>query len=169
VTYGEHLLRPILRAAWGADTCDPHDLSDWHPGNPARGQCGVTALIIQDLLGGELILGEVLVGGTKAGHHYWNRLPDGREVDLTADQFAAQEVVVGGRVQQRRPGPPARCRRQYETLRQRVLAALDGGAAQSGSSSWRLNRSSAPAGGHATASAIASPASRRSTSCQPSQ
>jgi hypothetical protein len=122
------LLRPILRASWGSDTCDPHDLANWHPGNPARGQCGVTALIVQDLLGGELILGEVFVGNTKVGHHHWNRLPGGRDVDLTADQFSPQEIVVGAQVQQRPPGPPRRCRQQYEILRQRVLAVLDGSA-----------------------------------------
>lgn len=118
-------LRPILRAAWGLDTCDPHDERDWHPGNPSRGQCGVTALIIQDLLGGELILGEVFVGDAQVGYHYWNRLPDGRDVDLTADQFYPREVIVGAQVQQRPPGTPRRCRQQYETLRRRVLAALD--------------------------------------------
>lgn len=77
------VLRPVLRAAWGPDTCDPHDLPDWRPDNPARGQCGVTALVVHDLLGGDLILGEVLVDGAKVGHHYWNRLPDGSEADLT--------------------------------------------------------------------------------------
>ena len=51
------LLEPALRAGWGADTCDPHDEPDWHPGNAARGQCGVTALLVQDLLGRELIIG----------------------------------------------------------------------------------------------------------------
>ncbi|MFG1677003.1 hypothetical protein [Micromonospora sp. NPDC049282] len=115
-------LRPILRASWGADTCDPHDLPDWHPGNPARGQCGVTALIVQDLLGGELVLGEVFVGDVRVGYHYWNRLPDGSDVDLTADQFHPQEAVVGGQVQRRPPGPPGRCRQEYELLRRRVLA-----------------------------------------------
>jgi len=124
------LLRPMLRAGWGADTCDPHDLHDWHPGNAARGQCGPTALIVQDLLGGELILGEVFAADAKVGYHYWNRLPDGHDVDLTADQFYPQEVVVGGQVQQRPPGPPRRCRRQYEILRHRVLATLYGSAAE---------------------------------------
>ncbi|MBO4206932.1 YunG family protein [Micromonospora echinofusca] len=118
------VLRRILRASWGADTCDPHDVPDWRPDNPARGQCGVTALIVQELLGGELILGEVVVQDTRTGHHYWNRLPDGRHVDLTADQFRPGEVVVGGQVQQRPPGAPRRCRAQYEILRQRVLAEL---------------------------------------------
>jgi hypothetical protein len=90
----------------------------------------VTALIIQDLLGGELVLGEVFTEDTKVGYHYWNRLPGGRDVDLTADQFYPQEVVVGGQVQQRPPGPPRRCRRQYEILRHHVLATLYGNAAE---------------------------------------
>ena len=118
------LLRPILRAAWGLDTCDPHDLEDWRPENPARGQCGVTALVVQDLLGGDLVLGEVLVDGTKVGHHYWNRLPDGYDIDFTADQFYPAEVVSSGQVQHRPPDAPVRCREQYELLRRRVLAAL---------------------------------------------
>ena len=117
-------LRPILRAAWGPDTCDPHDLADWRPDNPARGQCGVTALVVQDLLGGDLVLGEVFVDRTKVGHHYWNRLPGGHDIDFTADQFHPAEVVTGGQVQHRPPDAPRRCREQYELLRRRVLAAL---------------------------------------------
>jgi mutator protein MutT len=118
------LLRPLLRAAWGPDTCDPHDLGGWEPGNPARDQCGTTALVVQDLLGGELILGEVHVGGAKIGHHYWNQLPDGTTVDFTADQFHPGEEVVGGEVRHRPPDAPRRCRGQYQLLRHRVLSAL---------------------------------------------
>jgi hypothetical protein len=117
-------LSEILRAAWGPDTCDPHDLDDWRPDNPARGQCGVTALVVQDLLGGDLILGEVFTGEIKVGHHYWNRLPDGSEVDFTASQFHPGEAVSGGQVQHRPPDAPRRCRQQYQLLRQRVLVAL---------------------------------------------
>ncbi|WP_189331272.1 YunG family protein [Actinoplanes ianthinogenes] len=118
---------PVLRSAWGRDTCDPHDLADWTPANPARGQCGVTALVVRELLGGELVLGEVFVGEDKVGHHYWNRLPDGREVDFTADQFRPDEVVTGGRVQEVPPGAPQRCRGQYQLLRERVFAQLGEG------------------------------------------
>lgn len=121
-------LAPILRSSWGADTCDPHDLP-WRPENPARGQCGVTALVVQDLLGGDLVLAEVVAGGRKVGHHYWNRLPEGREADLTADQFHLGEQLTGGVVQHRPPGPPNRCRAQYELLSERVAAALAGRAA----------------------------------------
>ncbi|GIF14097.1 YunG family protein [Actinoplanes teichomyceticus] len=119
-------LRTILRDAWGRDTCDPHDLADWTPGNPARGQCGVTALVVHELLGGSLVLGEVMVAGTRVGHHYWNRLPDGREVDFTADQFRPEETVTGGVLQQPPAGGPRRCREQWELLRGRVLAAVQG-------------------------------------------
>jgi 8-oxo-dGTP pyrophosphatase MutT (NUDIX family) len=118
------LLRPLVRAAWGPDTRDPHDLTGWEPGNPARDQCGTTALVVQDLLGGELILGEVHVDGAKIGHHYWNQLPDGTTVDLTADQFYPGEVVVGGEVRHRPPDAPRRCRGQYQLLRHRVFSAL---------------------------------------------
>jgi hypothetical protein len=113
-----------VRAGWGADTCDPADLADWHPDNPARGQCGVTALVLNDFFGGDLVLGEVHVAGERTGMHYWNRFGAGLEVDLTREQFRPEEVVVGGHVAQRPPGPPRRCREQYDLLRRRVLARL---------------------------------------------
>jgi len=118
------VLRPILRTSWGSDTCYPNVSDEWHPDNPGRGQCGMTALVVQDLLGGDLILGEVQVEGVKTSNHYWNQLPDGTAVDLTADQFLPGEVVCGGEVVHRPPDGPRRFREQYELLRERVLAAL---------------------------------------------
>lgn len=46
-------LERAIRASWSERTCDPVDLPDWSPENAARGQCGVTALVVQDLMGGE--------------------------------------------------------------------------------------------------------------------
>ncbi|MEU8005107.1 NUDIX hydrolase [Catellatospora sp. NPDC049111] len=117
-------LRPVVRNAWGPDTCDPIDLADWRPENPSRGQCGVTALVVHDLLGGELVLGEVFEDGVRRGYHYWNRLPDGTEVDLTRDQFRPGETVTGGVDVVRPAGSPNRCRGQYELLRHRVHSGL---------------------------------------------
>ncbi len=57
-------LRPYFRSAWGADTSYP----DSPPQNPARDQCGMTALV-EDILGGDLVIGEVHVGGVQIGHH----------------------------------------------------------------------------------------------------
>lgn len=118
------MLLPILQRSWGPDTCDPSDLADWHPGNPSRGQCGATALVVREILGGDLVLGRVLAGGRPAGHHYWNRLADGSEVDLTRDQFSPDEVVSAGVVVAVPAGPPRRCRGQHALLRHRVLTGL---------------------------------------------
>ncbi|GAA2846665.1 hypothetical protein Acy02nite_04480 [Actinoplanes cyaneus] len=118
------MLAPILRAAWSRDTCDPHDLPVWTPANPSRGQCGVTALVVQELLGGELLLGEVLVGGVKVGHHWWNRLPVGRDVDLTAGQFRPEEIVTGAVPYPAPTAGPRRITAQWQLFRGRVMAAL---------------------------------------------
>jgi hypothetical protein len=113
-----------MRAGWGADTCDPADVADWRPDNPTRGQCGVTALVLHDLFGGDLMFGEVRVAGERTGVHYWNRFGGGLEIDLTREQFGPEEVVSGQRVVVRPDGPPKRCRAQYELLRERVLRSV---------------------------------------------
>src|ERR1700724_3464771 len=42
-----------LAQAWSRDTSS--DAEHWSASNPAWGQCAVTALIVQDLLGGHLL------------------------------------------------------------------------------------------------------------------
>jgi hypothetical protein len=117
-----------VRASWSAETCDPADMpadmDEWRPDNPARGQCGVTAFVVQDLFGGDLVLGEVHVDGRKVENHYWNRFGHGLDVDLTREQFRSEQVVVGGEVVIRPPDAPRRCREEYELLRDRVMARL---------------------------------------------
>jgi len=72
-------LAAALRSAWGPDTSTE---DAWSASLPERGQCAVTALIVQDAFGGALLRAKV------AGEsHYWNRLPSGEEVDLTRGQF----------------------------------------------------------------------------------
>jgi len=117
-------LQDALRSSWGPDTCDPVDVADWHAGNPARGQCGVTVLVVNDLLGGDLLMAEVFyTDGTRQGVHYWNRIGL-LDVDLTRGQFTSGEHVGTGTVLPRPPHPPTRCLEEYELLRTRVLAAL---------------------------------------------
>src|ERR1700733_7838695 len=118
-------LEAAIRAAWALDTCDPVDADDWSAANPSRGQCGSTALTVHDLLGGDLMIAEVLrTDGSRQGVHYWNLLPDGTELDWTREQFASNEVVQEPRIVQRPAGLPKRGTRQYLTMRQRVLTAL---------------------------------------------
>jgi hypothetical protein len=69
-------LLPILRGAWSLETS-----SQWLAGNPACGQCNVTALVVHDLFGGDILKTEA-----PGGWHFYNRV-DGRRHDLTASQF----------------------------------------------------------------------------------
>lgn len=74
------VLDGILRRAWSADTsADPEN---WTPERPSHGQCAVTALVVQDFLGGRLMKGEV-----NGVSHYWNKVGGGTAIDLTWDQF----------------------------------------------------------------------------------
>lgn len=117
-------LRSHFLAAWGPDTCYPNMREEWTAETPSRDQCGMTALVVQDILGGDLVLAEVHVAAAQVGHHYWNRLPDGSDVDLTADQFLSEEQVIGGKVVVRPPDAPRYHREQYELLRRRVLESM---------------------------------------------
>ena len=82
---GLEALASALRAAWRADTSDTPDL--WSEENPARGQCAVTAKVVQDHFGGTLMIADVLRDGEPVEKHCWNVLPSGDHVDLTAEQF----------------------------------------------------------------------------------
>ena len=72
-------LRRELQQHWRADTSFWPDA--WTPDRPSFGQCAVTALLVHDRFGGELL--RTMNQGVL---HYWNRL-DGVDVDLTRDQF----------------------------------------------------------------------------------
>jgi hypothetical protein len=117
-------LHAAIRTSWSLDTCDPTDAEEWTPTNPSRGQCAVTALVVHDVFGGQLLEAEVhLEDGSPQGFHYWNRL-DGVEVDLTREQFTNQEVLQEPHVIDRRPEFPWRAQEQYLIFRERVHAAL---------------------------------------------
>jgi hypothetical protein len=122
-----HGVASALRASWSRATCDPEALDEWDEAHPARGQCGVTALVVQDLLAGDLLLAQVLdPEGRFQGWHYWNRLPSGTELDLTRSQFSDDELVQAPDVVHRPCRTPGRCREQYELLSARVASHLAG-------------------------------------------
>jgi hypothetical protein len=86
-TTDRQMFLEAVRAAWAASTSvDP---AGWDSRNPAWGQCAVTALVLQDEFGGELLRG--LVNGVS---HYFNRLPDGTDIDLTREQFGSGPIEV---------------------------------------------------------------------------
>src|ERR1044071_606171 len=113
-------IEAAIRASWGRETSDDPD--EWSEENPARGQCAVTALLIRELLGGEILIANVLRDGRRVDRHAWNRLPSGLRLDLTREQFvhgerfgepAAEEPVLTHRNPER-----------FATLRPRVRARL---------------------------------------------
>jgi hypothetical protein len=75
--------RRRLRSAWSAATS-----GKWREDAPALGQCSVTALLLHDRYGAEL-----LSTPTPWGPHFYNRL-GGERLDLTAEQFAALGAAV---------------------------------------------------------------------------
>jgi hypothetical protein len=66
----------VLLASWSQATS-----SKYTPENPTRGQCGVTTLVVNDFLGGEILKTPV-----EAGWHFYNRIA-GKRMDWTAAQF----------------------------------------------------------------------------------
>lgn len=79
-----------IRQSWGPDTV----LGTFDHECPAKGHCAVTALVIQDLFGGDII--RAVIPGL--GSHYWNRIAGMGEVDLTREQFARDLDIPRGAV-----------------------------------------------------------------------
>ncbi|WP_427108993.1 YunG family protein [Lysinibacillus xylanilyticus] len=75
--YTENDLLRALKKSWSI-----HSSSKWSIDNPAKGQCGVTTLVVNDIIGGKIYktwLGE--------GWHFYNIL-DGERKDFTQEQFS---------------------------------------------------------------------------------
>jgi len=77
-SFDESRVRRVLPQAWSLRTA-----VQWTAENPASGQCNVTAAVIHDLFGGEILRTQL-----PGVWHYYNRI-DGRRVDLTDSQFSA--------------------------------------------------------------------------------
>jgi hypothetical protein len=115
-------LQQAVRAAWCRETSDDPD--EWSFENPSRGQCGVTALVLRDYLGGELLIAPVLPadGSQPRERHCWNRLGSGLHIDLTREQFRNGETLGEAAVQE--PLVKTRGKDRYELLAARVRERL---------------------------------------------
>jgi hypothetical protein len=76
-------LRRAIRRCWSLETSP-----QWTPENPARGQYNVTALVVWDRFGGEILK-------TPVGNdwHFYNRVA-GTVYDLTAEQFSVPPAYL---------------------------------------------------------------------------
>ena len=84
-------LRIAIEGAWAADTSPIPEA--WSLGNPAAGHCEVTAFVLWEHLGGDLVTGQVFLDGEFQEHHQWNRV-GGVDVDLTFRQFRNGEEII---------------------------------------------------------------------------
>ncbi|MCA0250274.1 MAG: hypothetical protein LCH93_26985 [Proteobacteria bacterium] len=108
MTDAETKLLGKLRSAWSTETS-----GKWRPNNPACGQCSVTALVTQDLLGGDIL--KTSIDGQ---WHFYNRVA-GRRLDLTESQFERPleyQDLPSNRAEALEDTSP----RQYELLKRRV-------------------------------------------------
>jgi hypothetical protein len=113
-------LEEAMRAAWSAETAD--DPVSWSADNPAKDQCSVTALLVRELLGGEILIANVVKDGRRLERHAWNRLDSGIEIDLTRSQFRAGEQLGTPRVEE--PLLTGSRSRAYEVFASRVRGTL---------------------------------------------
>lgn len=79
-------LEAALKRSWNKETCYLPMQEQWTSENPAFGQRVITALIVQDFFGGEILFCEYQ-------NHFWNQLPDGIQIDLTRSQFPPDTVI----------------------------------------------------------------------------
>lgn len=71
----------LLQAGWSKDSCDKEEY--WDEGLPYIGQSGTTALLIQDLYGGEI---RYCTFSHKTKNHYFNVI-DGVLLDMTFEEL----------------------------------------------------------------------------------
>ena len=113
-------LTKALNMSWSAESSFLPE--QWSTDNPTRGQCAVTALVVQDYLGGEIIKCDV-VGDDDS--HFFNKLTNGTIVDLTKSQFDRSAVFENEQVADREkilsyPGT----RERYDLLKSVVVSSL---------------------------------------------
>lgn len=110
----KNLIENLLFQSWSSETS-----SLWSQDNPARGQCDVTAILINECFGGEIL--KTFIDGQP---HFYNCI-DGVNYDFTASQFqvlpeylnllADREEIFSNNLQ---------VKQQYEILRHRFKKLL---------------------------------------------
>lgn len=76
-------IRSILEKGWSEDTT--YEKEKYRKQSiPSWGQCYVTARTVHHIFGWDILH---YVKHKENINHFWNRLPDGQEIDFTSDQF----------------------------------------------------------------------------------
>jgi len=117
-------LEKLIKNSWGRDTCHYKFLWDDKSITDSAGHCRVVSLIVQDYFGGEIIYS--YVKGNKKWDHYWNKLPNGKEIDLTKDQFPKNIKFVKPKIITRKQVLKSeRTKKGYTLLKTKVRRKLE--------------------------------------------
>ncbi|MEM9473597.1 MAG: hypothetical protein AAGA00_16705 [Pseudomonadota bacterium] len=112
--FDETEMRAALLESWSLQTA-----KQWTQETPAAGQCNVTAVVVHDLFGGDILKTDL--PGYDVDHFY-NRI-DGVVVDLTDGQFSAP-VTYDDEPASREEAMQCVLASEYDTLRAALLARL---------------------------------------------
>ncbi|MBU8851919.1 hypothetical protein BGM24_08035 [Bacillus sp. FJAT-26377] len=105
-------LKKALYQSWSI-----HSSTKWTADNPVKGQCGVTALVVQDIKGGD-----ILKTPCKEGWHFYNQLNEQR-YDLTQEQFR-EPLHYADILSSREEAFMDTNKEQYEYLKKHVIAYI---------------------------------------------
>ncbi|REB76097.1 YunG family protein [Bacillus sp. 522_BSPC] len=103
-------IKKALLKSWSLESS-----SKWSLNNPAKGQCGVTALVVNDLLGGEIKKTKL-----PEGWHFYNFI-NKKRCDLTATQFK-EDILYEDILSNREEAFTDTNEKQYNYLKQKVIA-----------------------------------------------
>lgn len=119
-------LEKVLRNIWARETSS--DAQNWNSTNPAWGQCAVTALLVNDYFGGEIVWAEAKLPDGRSVSHYFNKINE-KEVDLTRCQFPEGTCILQG-VEKKKEyastreyvlrAPGSTTKERYEILKQKI-------------------------------------------------
>lgn len=90
----------FLYQAWSKESSYSPD--DYEQHDKSYGQCAVTALLLQDILSGEIMRGWAINKEENVRvRHYWNRFGD-THVDCTWKQFPEGTTIIESKLAQRK-------------------------------------------------------------------
>jgi len=89
----ENKLKIAFQKSWIKESSS--DVEKWTKLNPSYGQCAVTALIVNDYLGGEIVWSDAILPTGEKISHYFNKINE-VEIDFTKEQFPKGTKISKG-------------------------------------------------------------------------
>jgi hypothetical protein len=116
-------LENAIKKSWDRETCHYKFIWDNKKLSESAGHCRVVSLIVQDFFGGEIMYS--YVHGNPRWDHYWNKLSDDKEIDLTQDQFPKNIKFVKPKlISRNKVLSSKRTKKGYKILKRRVINFL---------------------------------------------